>query len=144
MNDEQPEVVYTVTDFYDGIRGGVASYHGTPHIYQSQFEDIEGGSESFLVQPIDAETFRLAMEDWATWCRWERAFHAGLARESSHPALPDDRQRHTELSELLQSQLTPSPERASRVRGRFEAVQPGTPSTQFVVYWTPCDDARSA
>ena len=45
MNDEPPEAVYTVTDFYDGVRGGVAYFHGAPHIYQSQFEDIEGGSE---------------------------------------------------------------------------------------------------
>ena len=148
MNNEQPEAVYTVTDFYDGLRGGVASCHGTPHLYQSQFEDIEGGSESFLVQPIDAETFRLAMEDWAIWCRWERAFHAGHAPAGSHPALPDDRQRHAELTELLRSRLTLSPERTQRVCGRFEVVQPGASSTtsptQYVVHWMPCDDALLA
>jgi hypothetical protein len=32
---------------------------------------------SFSPRPVDEETFRLALEDWEIWLRWERAFYAG-------------------------------------------------------------------
>jgi hypothetical protein len=43
MSDEPDwEKVYTVTDFYDGPRLGVADYNGQPHLYESRWDDSEG------------------------------------------------------------------------------------------------------
>jgi hypothetical protein len=135
------ETVHTVSDYYDGPRGGIANYHSRPHIYKWMFEDASTGSNVFLLQPIDDETFGLAMEDWAIWCRWERAFQTGQTTEDTHPALPADRPRHGELEALLEPQLQIDPAKAFRVRGRFEVRRPGEPgltcTAQSVVRWTP-------
>ena len=130
-----------MTAYYDGIRAGIASYRGVPHIYESQFQDADDGSDVFLLQLVDDETFQLAMEDWAIWCRWERAFRLGLTTSDTHPALPDDSERHIELAKILDSRLALDPERAIRMRGRFEVSLPGvrdvTSSTEFIVHWLP-------
>ena len=143
-----PETVYTTTGYYDGIRSGIADYLGAPHAFESLFDDSEDGSSGFLLQPVDEETFQLALEDWAIWARWERAFYAGLTSQDTHPALPEDRARHTELAELLHRRLTPVPETAIRVRGRFEVRHSGQArimsSWQYVVYWTPHASSRAA
>jgi hypothetical protein len=135
------ETVHTVSDFYDGPRGGIASYKGRPHIYKSMFEDASAGSDVFLLEPIDEETFALAMEDWAIWRRWERAFQKGETTEDTHPALSADRPRHDELEALLEPKLRIDPAKAFRVKGRFEVCGPGEPgltsTAQLVVCWTP-------
>lgn len=141
----QPEIVYTTTSYYDGIRSGIADYLGAPHVFESLFdEDDENDvSSGFLLQPIDEQTFRLAMEDWAIWTRWEHAFRAGRTPSATHPALPEDRSRHTELAEILGPRLTIAPDTAIHARGRFEVRQAGqapiSSSFRHVVYWTPYD-----
>jgi hypothetical protein len=139
------ETVHTVIGYYDGPRSGIADYHGRPHIYESLFQDAPDGTDVFLLQPVDDETFRLAMEDWAIWCRWERAFHGRETSQDTHPALPADRVRHEELEQLLSTRLRIEPDRAFRVTGRFVARAPATPgltsSTEWIVYWMSRHDA---
>jgi hypothetical protein len=51
-----------MTDYYDGPRQGVADYRGRPHLYESQWSDIDSDQEdTFLLTPITAETFKLAL-----------------------------------------------------------------------------------
>ena len=103
--------------------------------------------ETFLLQPISAETLALAMEDWAIWCRWEHAYYADLTTLDSHPALPEDHERHSELACLLRPCLVIKPEHAFRATGCFEALNLDSgrtmSSTQFVVRWTAVEDARN-
>jgi hypothetical protein len=33
--------VYTVNDYYDGPRPGIADYQGRPHAYESQFNESQ-------------------------------------------------------------------------------------------------------
>jgi hypothetical protein len=69
------ETVYTVTDWYDGPREGIADFNGMPHLYQWQFDNAKDDwADTLLLTPVDEETFRLALEDWAIWVRWEQAF----------------------------------------------------------------------
>ncbi len=103
-------------------------------------ESADDWSDTFLLRPVDEETFRLAIEDWAIWLRWEHAFHSGQTTQATHPALPDDRARHDELAAFLAPRLRIDPKHAIRVRGRFEtqtAAQPGiTSSAELVVVWS--------
>ncbi len=48
------EHVYTVTDYYDGPRGGVAEFNGVPHVYRSLFLDSEDewDAERFELSPL--------------------------------------------------------------------------------------------
>lgn len=85
------ECVHTVTDYCDGPRKGIANYQGKPHLFECIFDESKDNySELFWLAPVDAETFRFAMEDWAIWQRWELAFHSGKTDISMHPALPHE------------------------------------------------------
>jgi hypothetical protein len=99
--DEGWDKVYTVPDWYDGPRRGIANFEGEPHLFESEFADIEDADDVFVLSPVSDETFRLALEKWQIWRRWERAFHAGETPMDTHPALPEDRKRWEELQRLL-------------------------------------------
>ena len=63
------EIVFTVSDYYDGPRSGIANYRGNPHYYECVFDDNnEEYSNIFQLMPVDEESFRLALEDWLA--RW--------------------------------------------------------------------------
>lgn len=109
--------VYTVVDYYDGPRKGIADYQGKPHLY----ECIDY-SDSFLLAPLDAEAFQFAMEDWAIWQRWELAYHTGKADLSTHPALPHESERHQELESILEKMLVIDRAKAVTRIGHFEAM----------------------
>jgi hypothetical protein len=114
------EIVHTVTDWYDGPREGISEFHGHPCLYRSEWrngEDID--ADTFLLMPTDADVFSLALEDWAIWRRWETAFHQGNALQEMHPALPEDRQRHEELQQLLEERLVVDLARAVGVKTEF-------------------------
>jgi hypothetical protein len=135
------ETVHTVTDYYDGPRCGIADFRGRPHAYESLRDDSEDDwSDAFLLQPIDEETFRLAMEYWAIWRRWERAFYNGQTDLQTHPALPADRARHDELAAILKPRLEIDASRAIRVRGRFHIQQSqesrGSSAEEWAVRWS--------
>ena len=115
------EMVHTVMDYYDGPRSGIANYEGTPHFYECIFDEQKGNyTDEFRLTPIDPETFRLALEDWEIWKRWEIAFHAGKADQSTHPCLPQDRKRHQEINAILEKKLLTDPKIAITRSGKFE------------------------
>jgi hypothetical protein len=117
------EAVFTVTDYYDGPRQGIANYLGTPHFYECIFENAEQDySELFRLTPIDAEIFQLAVEDWAIWRRWELAFHAGTVDAKTHPALPQEAQRHEELKRILDKALVTDQTKAITRLGQFQVL----------------------
>ena len=117
------ERVHTVTDYYDGPRKGIADFQGEPHIYESIFDESKGKySELFRLAPIAPETFWAAMEDWAIWQRYELAYHSGKADLSSHPALPHETQRHSELEAILEKVLVIDVHKAITRIARFEPL----------------------
>jgi hypothetical protein len=100
------ETVYTMTDWYDGPRRGVASVNGKPHVYESCWTNIGSAVEDvFLLSEIHEETLALAIEDWDIWLRWSAAFKRGETTQETHPCLPDERLRHEELEAQLTSSL---------------------------------------
>ena len=90
------EIVHTVTDYYDGPRGGVANFGGRPHVYRSLWQDEadEWDADRFELSPITSEVLTLALEDWAIWQRFELAYKTGVATwagdESDWGALPSE------------------------------------------------------
>ena len=117
------EKVSTVLDYYDGILTGVADYNGKPHFFECIFDKEEGRwIDTYLLSPIDSETLQLALEDWDIWLRWEAAFYAGQVKEDSEGALPEDRERHAQLKEILDQRLVINPENALKAKGDFRPV----------------------
>jgi hypothetical protein len=120
------EIVHTVTDYYDGPRGGIADFRGEPHIYESTFEDATGYTNIYRLSPVTDSVFQLALEDWAIWLRWEAAFHRGETTQDTHPALPADRERHEELQRLLHGELTIDDNNFVRATAEFRVRQDGS------------------
>jgi len=119
------EAVYTITDWYDGARSGVADLNGKPHYYETHWDEGEDDwSEIYLLKPLDAETFALAMESWEIWLRWERAFKEGKTTQETHPALPEERQRRNELEKILAERLVVSPETSVQATAEFAYGEP--------------------
>ena len=133
-DDARFERVHTMTDYYDGPRGGIADFSGRPHLYTSRFDDLRGYLDVFELRAVYDETFRLAIEDWEIWLRWEDAFHAGRATLETHPALPMDRARHDELAPMLAKRLAALDGPTIVARGEFRPA-PG----QLEVRWTVLD-----
>ncbi|MCA9038616.1 MAG: hypothetical protein KDA91_26010 [Planctomycetaceae bacterium] len=56
------ERVHTMTDYYDGPRGGIADYNGQPNIYESTFSDDAGGyTVIFRLSPVPHDIFTWAL-----------------------------------------------------------------------------------
>jgi hypothetical protein len=123
-DEVRKEAVYTVTDYYDGPRRGVADFHGMPHAYESLFDDSEDeGDGTFLLRPLDPPTLALVVEDWELFLRWRRAFDEGRTTLDTHPALPADRPRHDEIKPILDERLRIVPATTLRAKGHFAVVE---------------------
>jgi hypothetical protein len=121
MADTRVETVYSVTGYYDGPVSGIANFHNRPHAFERD-DEADDGFDLFLVQPIDDETFEMAMEDWAIWTRWEKAFYSKQTSTETHPALPEDRPRHTQIDPILKSRLQIDPAKAVKAHGKFKVT----------------------
>jgi hypothetical protein len=131
------DVVFTMTDFYDGPRRGIAVYRNEPHSYESDFGDINGGNEVFTLRRVGSETLHIAMAEWTIWKRWETAFHLGEVTQDTHPALPEDRSEferlNAELSQRLSS-LAHGPH--TKAHAEFRRIdEPSETGTGLEVRW---------
>jgi hypothetical protein len=132
------ERVYTVTDHYDGPREGIATFCGRPYAYRCPFDFWKDEyADLYELHAIDDETLALALEDWAIWSRWRKAFDDGLTSIDTHPALPDDGARHAEIAPLLAECLAVRDVRALLVRGRFHPREGS--ADHLEVEWTLAD-----
>ena len=119
------EIAHSILDWYDGARDGIADFNGKPHYYKNDWNESESNwTEIYYLQQIDIETFALAMEDWQIWILWEQAFKEGKTTQDTHPALPEDRQRHNELEKISTERLVISPETSIRAKAEFIYGQP--------------------
>lgn len=130
-----------MTDYHDGPRRGIANFDGRPHAYDAPFSYWEDRyADLYVLRAVDEETFRLAIEDWAIWLRWEAAFYAGTTTRDTHPALPAERARHDELAPCLEARLAALTSPAIRVRATFRRSVEHTRAPWLEVQWTPVAD----
>ncbi|HEX8251054.1 MAG TPA: hypothetical protein VF599_22965 [Pyrinomonadaceae bacterium] len=128
------ETVHTITDWYDGARAGIADLDGKPHYYENHWSESESDwSDIYFLKPLDAETFALAMEDREIRLRWEEAFKTGKTTGNTHPALPEERQRHEELIRILAERLVIIPETGIRAEAEFIYGQPTKVKWRIVI-----------
>ena len=114
------ETVHTITDWYDGARNGVADLNGKPHYYENHWNEGDSfWSDIFLLQPLNAETFELAIESWNIYSRWEVARQKGKASVETCPTLPEERERYDEIEKVLAERLVVSPETSVQVTAEF-------------------------
>ena len=128
------EEVFTVTDYYDGPRQGIANYQGQPHFYDCIFGGLKQDySNLYRLTPVSQELLVLALEDWGIWKRWERAFYTGAVDRDSHPALPAERDRHLQIHQLLDGRLKTDIERCIVRTGVFAKATSAAPAPGILV-----------
>ena len=126
--------VYTVNGYYDGPRLGIADVDGVPHVYEAEFDhSSDEYGDTYFASPVDENLMALVLEDWEIWLRWESAFKAREASVESHPALPQDRDRHRALQLAIGDRLRADRERAKYLKARFE----NGPNGNLSVEWRP-------
>jgi len=130
------EQVFTIADYYDGPRKGVANFQGKPHYYDCVLAERgasdDGYTDNFYLSPIAASALDLVIEDWTIWQQWERPFHEGRVTEESHPALPAEQKRHQELKSALDLLLQTDFGKAIVRKGEFR-VAPGEMSPPGII-----------
>lgn len=115
--------VHTMTAYYDGPRLGIADFEGKPHLYESEWDDLDDKyAFTFRLSPVEPRLFGLAMEQWRIWRRWETAYHEGRAPGTKHPALPEDQLRSHELDDILDTTLKIDEDNYVRAHADFEPV----------------------
>jgi hypothetical protein len=106
MTTEDYEIVYTIDDYWDQPRRGVADFIRRPHHYECVFDnEKDEWSDVYFLLPLDDAAFQLHMENWKAWLRWEAAYLAGRVPLQSHPRLPEDRLRYAEIQAALEAKL---------------------------------------
>ena len=125
------ELVYTVNDYYDGPRSGIANYCGRPHRYECQFDEaVDDWTDTFVLTPVASDTLALALEQWTIWRRWEALFQSGKVLLDSHPGLGAQDERYDELAEVLKRRLSENSAESVRAKGHFRVrpYQEDTPA----------------
>jgi hypothetical protein len=135
------EAVFTVNDYYDGPRGGVANFRGVPHFYECVFDEkSDEYSDSYLLISISQEVFKAALENWEIFLRWRKAFDSGDVSLETHPAPPRDKSRYEATKRTLGQAVESGRPKAIRVRGEFDILrEPNLPRgvlTLWQVRWS--------
>jgi len=132
----QYERVFTVNDYWDGPRAGIANFHGEPHAFQREVDaDPDEYSDIFRLNPIDQRTLELALEQWAIWSRWKGAFDRKEVALESHPRVSHQPARFMELDEILKPALEVPLDGVAKAIGEFRRVR--TSSDEWLVCWRP-------
>ena len=143
------ERVYSVMDYFDGPRGGVAEFFGRPHRYQCKWDkELDDRAESFILTPISNDILALELEQWALWRKWELAFHRGDVQQSSHPGLGGTDARYDELKRIIKDRSVEESPATWRAKGLFRArsSQPEMPvgvMRELEVEWTEAERLTS-
>jgi hypothetical protein len=130
------EAVFTVSDYHDGPRGGVANFQGTPHFYECVFDaKSDDYLDSYLLTPISQGAFNAALENWEIFLRWRKAFDSGQVALDTHPALFQDKNRYEETKRTLDHAVISGQGKAIRMTGKFEVLGQQNATRDMLTPW---------
>jgi hypothetical protein len=130
------EVVFSVYEYHDGPRGGVANFHDSPHYYDCVFDEkSDEYSDLYSLTPLSPAIFNAAMENWVIFVRWRMEFDSGKVNLETHPALPEDKNRYDETKRILNQALESGREKAIRAKGEFENLVESNPTRDVLMPW---------
>lgn len=133
-----PERVYVESEWYDGPRSGIADIGGVPHRFKSLFdEEDDEYFGTFVIWPIDKDSFELEIEQWNIFVSWNRLYESGEVDTESHPGNGGINQRWDELELILKQSRNEIPDHAKQARAelknldRDERYSPTGPDYEF-------------
>lgn len=122
--DDTFQTVYTMDDYYDGPRSGVANFDGRPHYYRSIYLDTpeySSDEDRFELSPVTTEVLTAACEVAAIFERWDivrRETPNFTYTDEEFGALPAERNRFHDLKQFLTANYT-THEKKVLVHGEF-------------------------
>jgi len=143
---EKPEIVYSVFDYWDGPRSGVADFHEKPHFYQGIFDEAtDEWLNVFHLSPVAGGVVPLTVEEWQDWYRWKHDFGQGKAVIAARPEIYA---RYAPIEGMLSQSFTNNLVTAVEAVGNFErffdpSALPGT-AALWRVHWIPLEPADIA
>jgi hypothetical protein len=90
----------------------------------------------YFASPVDESLLALVLEDWEIWLRWDSARNRGNVSVETHPALPQDCERHEALKIAIGDRLRVDRGHAKYLKARFEASPDGAGT---IVEWGAAD-----
>jgi hypothetical protein len=117
------EKVHVETDWHDGPRAGIASIHGIPHRFKSNFD--EQGDEflsTFLVWPVSSRELELEIEQWGMFVEWNARFESGEAGTDSHPGAGGINARWDEIEAAVRQRRIDVPAGARLATAQFKRI----------------------
>lgn len=126
------EHVYTIDEWDEGPRSGVANFAGVPHYFRS----VGDSRERFEVTPLPRKVFELILEADALFHRWHPGPHTRTPSNDLPPRVVDGAERAR--YETLQSDIAAALQAlrpVAVVRGDFD-FDPDR------VRWSPLDGVR--
>jgi hypothetical protein len=94
--------ILTISNYYDGPIEGITTLSGKPHFYECIFDELDDEySDQFLLTPMSDAIYKIAMESWEMWIRYNTAFKDGAIDKRHHPVLPHERKKYDEIQNVL-------------------------------------------
>ena len=115
------EEVYTVWEYYDGPRTGIANFKGELHYFECGWDEaLDDYSEMYTLRSIDKEILPLVDELDQIWKDWVTRLHKGEVDAITHPGYKNHNPRFGQLSDLLDKKMkTGDP--VAKCRATFQA-----------------------
>ena len=114
------QTIHAINLFHDCPREGFADFDGAPHHFECQFDETaDEYSDAYCLTPISTETLFLVIERQKIFDRWNTAFHTGQTALDTHPALPSESARYSELDEAISKALKNSTTAPYQARATF-------------------------
>jgi hypothetical protein len=132
MTSSPLENLVFVLDYFDGPITGVAFFHGVPHYFDAEFDEVSDSyTQRYRLTALSEETMKTVAAARATWLQKLNAGHRAAAElENGWKALKADMDKMIAHDATLASPLLVT---AHFVRLR----ETGTDEESFAVAWTP-------
>lgn len=121
----QPDIVYTIEDWYDGPRDGYTNYRQKPHFYRSLHLDndvYDPDEDRFELTPVSERVIEWALARHTLWRKWSEAYRLGNPPEIAFGfvrILPEDLPRYRELCALIEKDKQERAALSFNMRGQF-------------------------
>ncbi len=142
------ERVYTVYDYWDYPRSGIADCSGDPYFYDREFDNgLDEFSDIYILTPIDQDTLSLALEKRDMWLKWKQGY--GQVEPFAHPALQNTENslgaKFLEIGYMVEARVAAIQTGRKRAKAEFrvhlrDANTPMSQSDDLEVEWSEVKD----
>ncbi len=131
------EPVYTVWDYFDQPRRGVAAYSRIPHYYERLFDEVaDAFSDIYVLAPLDEPTARLALEAWECWIEFRQKRRHNVSAQPPSGAFANWLESQNLFRQQLCARMFSGTEQVVFAIPDFRVVSGGTTTLgPFFAHW---------